>query len=1014
MPIRHISSKGDRARPANWKTLQGPKARLSVLITVLLALAAALFPLADGHVAQAQSTRVQMVYSWIEVDPLEFEEDVGTVRVGILAETNETGAPTGRYGVTLGTNSDTAHSFHDCVGLKDYRPKSEVLQFPLADFEAFTNDDGETRYRQTLYSDVWIYDDRVLEEAESFQLNLKIFHIDDPYPLFDVDELELTIIDNDGFVGVAFDSTAITVTEGTASTYRLALGSLPSGNVTVAIVDPPNAEVTAEPGAVTFTPTDWYVPQTVTVAADHDADATDETIMTIAHLVSSVDDSSFEGLIADSVTVTVRDDDGGGTNTSKTSLDHDTAAVRGANRQGLVSEMATEPVKVDFALVAPEPVREDAGTVRIEVVAATYSPGEPVDTSIDVHPKNITAEQGGDYRFLDSYGDDSYYRSVEFLRGDFEPFVDIEGDTRYRAVKYFDVIIINDSLAEDAESFELTFEDDYGHFFLGDRECASIWYTSVTIIDDDPPVQMEYSLVEAGPFDEDAGTVQVEVVAVTNEAGVPNTEYAVRARSQNDTARSPGDYEEVDETLVFPLDDFEEFVDELGNTRYRQSMHFDVVIRDNSYDEDAETFLLQLSEISGYQESVFGVPEIEVTINDNDTAGVTVQPTELTIEEGATKTYSVVLDSTPTWRNATVTINDPANPEITAEPDSLTFTSNNWDEPQIVTVTADHDSDASDEAATEITHTVTSAFSQYDGLDADDVTVTVTDDDPQMEYSLVDAGPFDEDAGTVQVGVVAVTNEDGVPSIDYAVAVQSEDVTATSGGDYEAVDETLVFAVADFAVFTDGAGETRYRQSVYFDVVIVDNFYDEDAETFLLKLSESPGYEGSVFGVPQTEVTINDDDTAAVSISKPSLEIEEGDSDTYDVELDTEPAGDVTVTIGGTTDTDLSLDKDTLTFTDQNWNVPQTVTVTADHDSDAADEAEVTLTHTASSDDDAYDGLKAADLTVTITDDDPAVTVSFEYSSYTVSEGSGVTVKVKLNADPERTVDITLISGEPG
>ena len=87
----------------------------------------------------------------------------------------------------------------------------------------------------------------------------------------------------------------------------------------------------------------------------------------------------------------------------------------------------------------------------------------------------------------------------------------------------------------------------------------------------------------------------------------------------------------------------------------------------------------------------------------------------------------------------------------------------------------------------------------------------------------MDAGPFDEDAGTVQVEVVAVTNEDGVPSIDYAVAVQSEDVTANSGGDYEEVDETLVFAVADFAAFTDGAGETRYRQSVYFDVVIVDN-----------------------------------------------------------------------------------------------------------------------------------------------------------------------------------------------
>ena len=295
----------------------------------------------------------------------------------------------------------TARSDSECLPPGDYKPLSEPLLFLSADFEAFTNDDGETRYRQSLYRDVWIFDDRVLEETESFRLILEQSTGDDSNPLFEVDELELTIIDNDGFVGVAFDSTAITVTEGTESTYRLALGSLPSGNVTVAIVDPPNAEVTAEPGAVTFTPTDWYVPQTVTVAADHDADATDETIMTIAHLVSSVDDSNFDGVIADSVTVTVRDDDGGGTNTSKASLDHDTAAVRGANGQGLISERATEPVKVDFALVAPEPYREDAGTVRIEVVAATYSPGEPSYTSIYVFPFNNTAELGGDYTYQD-------------------------------------------------------------------------------------------------------------------------------------------------------------------------------------------------------------------------------------------------------------------------------------------------------------------------------------------------------------------------------------------------------------------------------------------------------------------------------------------------------------------------------------------------------------------------------------------------------------------------------------
>ena len=46
---------------------------------------------------------------------------------------------------------------------------------------------------------------------------------------------------------------------------------------------------------------------------------------------------------------------------------------------------------------------------------------------------------------------------------------------------------------------------------------------------------------------------------------------------------------------------------------------------------------------------------------------------------------------------------------------------------------------------------------------------------------------------------------------------------------------------------------------------------------------------------------------------------------------------------------------------------------------------------------------------VTITDDDaPSVEVSFEQGTYTVDEGSTVTVTVTLNADPERTVIIPI------
>ena len=82
------------------------------------------------------------------------------------------------------------------------------------------------------------------------------------------------------------------------------------------------------------------------------------------------------------------------------------------------------------------------------------------------------------------------------------------------------------------------------------------------------------------------------------------------------------------------------------------------------------------------------------------------------------------------------------------------------------------------------------------------------------------------------------------------------------------------------------------------------------------------------------------------------------------------------------------------------------MTVAAVDDTVDDDGESVTLVHTASGG--GYDDL-AESLTVTITDDDdPAVTVSFEQGSYSVAEGSEVTVTVELSAEPERQVVVPL------
>ena len=114
-----------------------------------------------------------------------------------------------------------------------------------------------------------------------------------------------------------------------------------------------------------------------------------------------------------------------------------------------------------------------------------------------------------------------------------------------------------------------------------------------------------------------------------------------------------------------------------------------------------------------------------VTVQDNDTRGVTVSAATLTVNEGSTGTYTVKLDSQPT-ASVTVTPSKTGSSDVTFAPASLTFLTSNWSATQTVTVTAADDSDAADDSAT-ISHAV--AGGDYGSVTAASVVVTVDDDE---------------------------------------------------------------------------------------------------------------------------------------------------------------------------------------------------------------------------------------------------------------------------------------------
>ena len=118
-------------------------------------------------------------------------------------------------------------------------------------------------------------------------------------------------------------------------------------------------------------------------------------------------------------------------------------------------------------------------------------------------------------------------------------------------------------------------------------------------------------------------------------------------------------------------------------------------------------------------------------------------------------------------------------------------------------------------------------------------------------------------------------------------------------------------------------------------------------------------------------VTITDSGGHVSTVPLGGLNVNEGDSANLKVQLNTQPTGDVTVTISVPADTDVTLSPESLTFTTDNWNTQQPVTVTAMEDADGYDD-KVTLSLSAA--DGGYDGV-SKDYVVTIVDDDLPVGV---------------------------------------
>ena len=863
-------------------------------------------------------------------------------------------------------------------------------------------------------------------------------------------DVTVTITENDS-KGVTLSRTAVSINEGgnAVEGYSVVLDSEPSENVTVTITVQDNTDLVVNPAVLVFTDADWNQPQMVRFTAGADPDTTDDKIT----LMNAVSDGDYDDVTADDVTVTIVDDDRGnqGVTISETSLDIDEGDSAGGTYTVVLDTEPSDDVTVTVNVPAGSGL--NAAVSPLTFTGQTWDQTQSIrvtaDSDADAVDDTATLTHsvtGADYAHVTAASvtvnvDDDDTAGVNLASGTLTIAAGTDAETVATHTASIDEVDVSEA-NEDGTAM--------GTYTVA-LEAAPTGNATITIVSNNSDVWVDTDDAE-GVQDtltfttENSGTAQTVTVYVADD-GDGTDDTAVLSHRISGYEGLADDFEEpqlqinvTDDddpvitvapvALTVTEGDSRSYTIKLGTTPSSpvtieiESADDSVVVNPDSLtlsgdsatrgtsitvsvneDDDAAApaggvALTHTVETEAAEYSSLTANAVTVTVVENDVAGVTITPTSIALLEGTLATYTVVLDSKPT-EDVTVAITGDVATEADVNKNSLTFTPTNWNDPQTVEINAPHDADSpvADESVT-LLHAFASTDTQYNGLAAIEVSVTVKDDD--AAGVLVDPTALAiAEGGDGSISVRLTT----APTANVVLNIVSDD----SGVTVEPA--SLTFTVNNYSsprTVTVSANE--------------DADMEEGTASMTVDVAASADTNyGALIGVPVEQtvvVAVTDDDAARLLVVPTTVEVDEdnaddisqsGESNTYEVSLATMPSGSVYVTIASDSD-EVTVSPNTLTFAPGNFNGTQTVTVRAKADEDAVDD-EATLTHT-------IKGYALADdyeppivvVTVTDVDTDAIVTTPSEIS---VIEGNtdGETYTVRLlsapaNIDNPATTDV--------
>jgi len=366
---------------------------------------------------------------------------------------------------------------------------------------------------------------------------------------------------------------------------------------------------------------------------------------------------------------------------------------------------------------------------------------------------------------------------------------------------------------------------------------------------------------------------------------------------------------------------------------------------------------------------------LTTAIIDNDQGRVLITESggsTIVSESGSSDTYTLALSSQPT---APVTIALQPNAQVTTTPlGPIVFDSTNWNTPVTVTVSAVSDTTAETTLPAQITHYVTSGDMRYHGITASVVSPAVSDN--ELPLTIVQTNGF------TTVAEVGTAGTSGTPNVSdtFTVALPLAPISGSTVVVTPVTDGQVTVSPASLTFTSSNSGTAQT-----FTVTAADDGMAEATphlSTLAFNLSSNDAYYSGKAAQPLV-VAVHDNDGPGVSIveSSGNTASTEGSTDTYTLVLTSAPLSNVVVRVSCDAQTEALITGSTygttrdFTFTSANWNVAQTVTVRPINDTVAELRHLGYISHSivAATSADAYDAVIIPQVLHIITDNDNTV-----------------------------------------